>query len=183
MAVLSLGLGQAGGLARWWETLGVCAGCVCSVQQLTVGGEKQVLANPTTTPPTPREGGGVRGGGAGAATLPLPPPSVAREQEDQGQCEPQASSVQRLSQLCVACLVWQPLPPDPDGSSHRTCTHRHTRRETAHAQTRTHTHLCPQAEASVPPLCLWVCFGYLGSALSGQARGGGRCPAPRCPFS
>lgn len=55
-----LGAGQVVG------ALGSLRGlCVYSVQPLTVGGEKQVLSNPTTIPPTPREGRRSKGGGRG----------------------------------------------------------------------------------------------------------------------
>lgn len=56
--------------------------------------------------------------------------------------------------------------------THTQTVHTHRR---AHAHTRmhalnTHSQLCPQAEASMcSPVCLCVCFGYLGSALSRQA--------------
>ena len=56
----SWGLGQAVGALGSLRRL-----CVCSVQPLTVGGEKQVLANPPTIPPTPREGRRSKGGGRG----------------------------------------------------------------------------------------------------------------------
>lgn len=58
-----LGAGPGGGSP--WES--ARAVCVCSVQPLTVGGEKQVLVNPTTIPPTPREGRRSKGGGRGCS--------------------------------------------------------------------------------------------------------------------
>ena len=170
----------AGGLARWWESLGVCAGFVCVLYSgsLWVGRSRSLRTLPPPHQP-PGKGGGVREEGGGAAA-PAPAQCGQRAGRPDSVSHKQAQS---SGFLCCVSLVWcgSPLPPDPDGSSHvraHTDTHTqtvHTHRR-AHAHTHmhalnTHTQLCPQAEASVcSPACLCVCFGYLGSALSRQAR-------------
>lgn len=183
VAVLSLGAGPGWGPGQVvgipWESVQA----VCSVQQLTVGGEKQVLANPTTTSPTPREGRRSKGGGRRGCDPALPLPSVAREQEDQGQCEPQASSSPAAFSVVCRLPGGSPLPPDPDGSSHvHAHTDTHAEKPRMHRRAHTHTSVSSGRSECVLPACLWVCFGYgLSSVRAGP--GWGQMPSPRCPFS
>ena len=181
------GLGQAGALARWWESLEVCAGCVCSVQQLTVGGEKQVLANPTTTSPTPREGRSNGGGRGCSRPCPCPCPVWPESRKTRDSVShKQAQSSGFLS--CVS-FAWcgSPLPPDPDGSSH---VHAHTDTQTQKLRThrRAHTHICVlrQKRVCAPPRASGCALATWAQLCLGRPGGWGQMPCARvqaCPFS
>lgn len=108
-----------GEVGRWpscrqgWARLGAWPGggnpesvqavCVLYSSSLWVGRSRSLRTLPPHQPPG--KGGGVREEGVVRLTLPLPPLSVAREQEDQEPGEPQASSVQRLFSSCVS-FAW-----------------------------------------------------------------------------
>lgn len=179
------GLGQAGGLARWWESLGVCAGCVCSVQQLTVGGEKQVLANPTTTSPTPREGRRSKGGGSGCGR-PCPCPCPVWPESRKTRDSVSHKQAQSSGFLSCVSFAWcgSPLPPDPDGSSH-VHAHTDTHAEKPRMHRRAHTHICVlrQKRVCAPPRASGCALVTWAQLCPGRPGGWGQMPCARCPFS